>query len=320
MQKLIIILAGYEKDINHLMSVNPGLTSRFPEVVDFRTLSPSECIGLMRHYFQGQKAILEKKNPNISLDLSCLQTPVKVFEQAMLQLFSSLSCQEGWASARDVLTMAKKIFSKTIKSIGDIKKEARHTHALSQQLVQDELETLLRERSTRAVSAQKLPPSSSQPPTAQLPNMLPNRPNPSGSISAAKEMKPPAPPPECSEVVQVVQPDNSDDEFPRPPAQMKAKRDAGVSDEVWEQLQKDKEAAAKREDEYRALKKQKDEATGEARRKILERLLEEEQRRRQEALEKERLAKRGLCPMGFEWIKQEGGYRCAGGSHFVGDQ
>lgn len=31
--KLIVILAGYDQNINQLMSVNPGLTSRFPESI-----------------------------------------------------------------------------------------------------------------------------------------------------------------------------------------------------------------------------------------------------------------------------------------------
>src|SRR5437773_12092484 len=35
-QKLITILAGYDADIHHLMSINSGLTSRFPETVAFK--------------------------------------------------------------------------------------------------------------------------------------------------------------------------------------------------------------------------------------------------------------------------------------------
>lgn len=42
MNEMIVILAGYEKDMNHLMSVNEGLSSRFPEEVIFTNLRPEE--------------------------------------------------------------------------------------------------------------------------------------------------------------------------------------------------------------------------------------------------------------------------------------
>lgn len=46
-QKLIVILAGYEEDINRLMSTNLGLTSRFPETTNFGHLPPENCLELL---------------------------------------------------------------------------------------------------------------------------------------------------------------------------------------------------------------------------------------------------------------------------------
>ncbi len=92
-----------------------------------------------------------------------------------------------------------------------------------------------------------------------------------------------------------------------------------MSDEVWEQLQNDKQAERDREDEYERLQQEKRAASAGAREKILRRLLEEERRRKEEAEKKKKLETMGLCPMGYRWIKQAGGYRCAGGSHFVPD-
>ena len=40
---------------------------------------------------------------------------------------------------------------------------------------------------------------------------------------------------------------------------------------------------------------------------------------KQEEVVQEHLQMMGKCPVGFEWLKAEGGYRCAGGSHFVCD-
>lgn len=46
-RKQIVILAGYDADINRLMSVNPGLTSRFPETIVFEPLPPQACLDLL---------------------------------------------------------------------------------------------------------------------------------------------------------------------------------------------------------------------------------------------------------------------------------
>ena len=43
-----------------------------------------------------------------------------------------------------------------------------------------------------------------------------------------------------------------------------------------------------------------------------------EERRREEKAQ-QKLRDIGVCPVGYHWIKQAGGYRCKGGSHFVTD-
>lgn len=48
-------------------------------------------------------------------------------------------------------------------------------------------------------------------------------------------------------------------------------------------------------------------------------LLKEKERIRQAEALMERVQMIGRCCMGFAWIKCSGGYRCAGGSHFVSD-
>ena len=128
----------------------------------------------------------------------------------------------------------------------------------------------------------------------------------------------------------------------------KVKRDAGVSDEVWEQLERDKHAMVAKENEYRQLQEEKRQyeeqikefiraekaAADEEERRVREQAriaAELERRRRDEelaAVEKARqkemerqkkLKVMGPCPMGYMWIKQHSGYRCAGGMHTLSD-
>jgi hypothetical protein len=52
--------------------------------------------------------------------------------------------------------------------------------------------------------------------------------------------------------------------------------------------------------------------------------LERQRREREKEREREKVAQKklrdlGVCEAGFRWIKQAGGYRCAGGFHFVSD-
>jgi hypothetical protein len=46
---------------------------------------------------------------------------------------------------------------------------------------------------------------------------------------------------------------------------------------------------------------------------------EAERQKREEAAKQAKLRQMGVCVQGFQWIKQAGGYRCAGGAHFIHD-
>jgi hypothetical protein len=97
-------------------------------------------------------------------------------------------------------------------------------------------------------------------------------------------------------------------------------RDAGVSDQVWEQLERDAVAEQNKEKAYQELKRAQKSASEADRKRIVKQLLEEEKRREEEKARKAKLMTLGACPVGYHWIKQSGGYRCAGGSHWLSDE
>jgi AAA+ superfamily predicted ATPase len=78
-------------------------------------------------------------------------------------------------------------------------------------------------------------------------------------------------------------------------------------------------AALKRREEER-IKMLEAQAERERIRKQLERreMIEREKRKKEQQAQA-KLKQMGVCPVGYQWIKQSGGYRCAGGSHWVTD-
>ncbi|KAH7309562.1 ATPase protein [Stachybotrys elegans] len=350
-KRLIIILAGYEDDINRLLNVNPGLTSRFPEVIDFCGLEPDKCFELMRSRLSREKKGIESKG-KAKMDISCLQTQSGGFFNTACQLFKDLSAQPSWASARDVETLTQAIFKAAMDAFTG---GSNATITVSEEMVLAELGGMLSERTKRGMQAQRHPldglASQQQPPMAdqQQRDIMTNT---ATTISTQAEP-----------TVEQTTEQSSEDDEPAKKAeptkiQKRAIRDAGVSDEIWEQLQRDAEAEEERERAYQAKVKARDEAANEEmrsrilgelieeeekeereraeeeererayqaelkarneemRRRLLEELAEEEKRREKEAKLKRQLEMSGRCPAGFSWIRQAGGFRCAGGSHFV---
>ncbi|KAL2826644.1 P-loop containing nucleoside triphosphate hydrolase protein [Aspergillus cavernicola] len=326
-QKVIIILAGYDKDINRLLDINPGLTSRFPESLEFKGLDLDDCIKLLTTWLQRKRAKLLSRLDKF--DLSALESPRRDFHTVMANRFSILTRSANWANARDVETLGKAIFGEAIQGMGN--KEI----SIGEGLILSKIDHMISERTSRAAEQAPVTNPIHKLFRAQTFDRQPAKPvlttvSSSPVISERAEEKKPAPPvPETASVP----------------------RDDGVSDAVWNQLQQDKQAAEIAENKYqtlledeRAAQKEVEELANtpadssepddEAKRQHEQRRLQEleirakvealrkkreaeEEARRKEQKVQQKLRSMGVCPMGFRWIKQASGYRCGGGTHFV---
>ena len=330
--KLIIILAGYDKDINRLTAINPGLTSRFPDSIEFGGLNPDACVKLLSTVVQTQRdELLQKKT---QMDISCLEGPTSDFSRDLRSRFSTLTHLPNWANGRDVKTLAKSIFGKAVRAL-----VARKV-VISEGGILTELDCMINERK------QRLNYNTSK--TVNLPaapaNLSSNFPSSNTEISTNTKL--PQLPQELDEPSQAQ---------PFPTAKT---RDSGVTDEIWNQLTQDKQTAVKQEGAYRGLLKQERQLEKDSKKpdgneeenkknmdedakqryeqerlqRELERRAKEEElgklqkkktemeaQRKKEQQAQKKLREIGVCVQGFAWIKQAGGYRCAGGSHYVSD-
>ncbi|KAH6625605.1 P-loop containing nucleoside triphosphate hydrolase protein [Boeremia exigua] len=340
-KKMIIILAGYDKDIDRLLSMNPGLSSRFPETVFFKHMEPVDCLELLTKDLQ--------RRSDTPLDLSVLSPPTPELKTQILDLFTSFSKLESWGNGRDVKALGDAMFRSLISAPVD----ATTSLVLTKELVLKTMQDTFQDRHQRdqAVGTSRLPDRSSrrnkQPPQQAPPQQPP--PPPNVSSGTAKDPGAQSPPP-AAPAKQAEQSDQSKAKPNGDPLDyiFQIKRDAGVSDAVWEELERDKHAFVAREREYKARQEDKKkeeqrikdliraekaaadeeerrqaeqkriEAELERRRKDAELAVIEEQRARERKAQR-RLKELGRCPAGYMWHKQSVGYRCAGGSHFLSD-
>lgn len=313
-KKLVIILAGYEADINRLMVTNAGLTSRFPEVINFRSLTPDECTDLLVQELQRNQARLKAKGKH--LDTSVVEAQSSASRTRISRLFGELSQGKDWASARDVKEISTAVFRKTIQ---DKEGLATGHFAIKMDVIEGELKRMLQERRSRQADAEndkfrfmgQLPPlfaplnqDTLRPATTAATTASSSKAPEAGKDDAAQEKRTAAAPREGTE----------------------AARDAGVSDAVWAQLQRDRQVEAQRDKEHEQLVAQARQAAAARddddaeRAEIFKRLLaEEEERHRKHEAARQKLVTMGLCPMKFAWVRQAEGYWCAGGSHYMSD-
>lgn len=332
LNKIIIILAGSDHEINKLMEVNPGLSSRFTGAVDFTPLSPDDCYQLLQ-------TSLEK---NKHLDAALVSSPSPSFRSEVIDKFDELVSLGTFANGRDVRTVSKGIVGAVVMSSGS-------SLTVTEALVKDQIDVLIDERRLRLLSAAsasttRLPgangtrqkmrarPATQAPPARSTNTNTNTSTSTSTNANTSTSTTPPSstPPPTQDAQSNPSSSANGKDPSDGPEQTSNATRDTGVSDAIWQQLQEDiRKAEEKRQERQRLQNEGKAlqqwlEKCADAQRqrdlKEIERKKRElEERLRREAEEKSRLEKSGRCPMGYRWIRQAGGYRYSGGSHWVAD-
>lgn len=99
-RKLVVILAGYAKDIDELMQCNPGLESRFSECIMFENFSEEQCEALLKQKLQQNGYVIPQ-----------------FLSGQVYALFKDLVKTENWGNGRDVDTLCKTIIQRAARRL-----------------------------------------------------------------------------------------------------------------------------------------------------------------------------------------------------------
>jgi len=339
--KMIVILAGYDEDINRLLKVNPGLSSRFPEEIQFSNLGPEACFALLQQELAKIPISIEEAND--------VQP-----SQSITDLFKDLASLSSWGNGRDIGTLATRI----TRSFFEDNRNQGTDSKVTYNDIAHHLQVLLDERKRRAaVSAH------TQLQVNDLEFQLDHSKPPQPLVTTKTAVKPDATAAEDSPQAEIIT---------SQPAQSPDTRDAGVTDAIWNELEAAKAeeerahlameaSVAAASDEAQAIQpglailaeeleqlelkpdpaSEDDEEANERKRQqealrlkvLAERLKakeaedrlrkareEAEQTRKKEARVQQKLREMGVCCAGYRWVKIPGGYRCSPGGHWVGDE
>lgn len=103
-RKLIIVLAGYEDDMDRLMRVNPGMRSRFATELHFKPLRAEQCIEQLR-------GVVGK----VGITIQDTRSMDSATRGTLIGSLNRMGSDKGWASGRSVETLGEKIIAHIFK-------------------------------------------------------------------------------------------------------------------------------------------------------------------------------------------------------------
>jgi replication-associated recombination protein RarA len=311
--KTIVILAGYDADMHRMLARNAGMASRFSESVNFADWPAAQCVELIVSLGQREKP-----------------TPFVVAEearQALLEGFDQLAQRPGWANARDAESMYK-----LLKKCRDRRRAEELSQAGNIARIMagpGHLEVTAADAvAAAAMFLRSRPPA---PALTPLQALIAAQHAAGGQALAAGEHQHPV---QARQQVAVVTkqrvrtqrgPDDDGDESEGSGDSASEAEDDDSEGQGGDHITPDQVAELQiRQAAYEASCRANAQeltqlqlntkalATPEGQARLQELLVLRTERQRQEAIRK-----LGRCTMGYAWGKVPGGYRCAGGSHFI---
>jgi AAA+ superfamily predicted ATPase len=103
-RKLIIVLAGYEEDMDRLMRVNQGMRSRFATELEFKPMRGEQCLEQLRRHVS-----------TVGIEVQATTAMDSAVRNDLLGSLCRMTREKDWASGRSVETLGDKLIGHVFK-------------------------------------------------------------------------------------------------------------------------------------------------------------------------------------------------------------